>query len=89
MITFQPTGFRTLEDDFDVELRTVQSFTLILVKQDGFATYVRTVNEKDALVSKYEDGKDLLLLAWTGNYKTDIFLLGQDDSVKHFKKVKK
>lgn len=84
-MTFQPTNFRTLPDDFPCEIRTAQHLSLILVDQNGVASYARTVGDKEILTKKYIEG-DLLLLAWTGSYRTDIFLITSNDLKKYYRR---
>lgn len=56
--------------------------TLIHVATDGAARYANDVGGKDAIIRDRKPG-DLLLLAWTGKYKTDIFLL-TEQNIKDF-----
>jgi hypothetical protein len=66
-------------------LRTDRAKTLILVKANGQACFAKSAGEKDALMRSYEPGADLLMLAWTGNFSTDIFLLTQQDLDRHYR----
>lgn len=74
MVVFAPENFRSLPSDFSLNLRTAREVTLILVKAGGAASFGKSRADKDALIARYEQ-QDLLLMAWTGNYSTDIFLL--------------
>jgi hypothetical protein len=51
--------------------------TAILVKQDG-NVYIDRSTHKDELISKIGKG-DLLLAAWNGQYRTDIFAMDIKD----------
>jgi len=78
---------RTLPDDFRHKIRTNGGMTLILITEFGDMSFENSSPvKKDALIADYnEDGGDTLLLAWTGQYKTDIFLLTQEDLNKHYR----
>ena len=80
---FHPTNFRTLPDELPSALRTDQGMTFISIKSDGTARYGRTVADKDAIVEEHTDG-DLLLLAWTGQWRTDVFLVTKADLARHY-----
>ncbi|MCE5309697.1 MAG: hypothetical protein LLG20_18845 [Acidobacteriales bacterium] len=54
------------------------------MKTNGEAEYARTRGDKDRLIERLAGG-DLLLLAWTGNYYTDIFLLSRQDVEAYYK----
>ena len=83
-MTFTPQNFRPLPEGLPGKLRTQEGMTLILVQASGAARYGRTCEDKDALVGEYAEG-DLLLLAWTGRYRTDVFLLSAQDLAKHYR----
>jgi len=80
---FKPLNFRTLPADLPANIRTDQGMTLISVKADGAARYGRTVGDKDSIITEQADG-DLLLLAWTGQWRTDIFVLSRADIERHY-----
>lgn len=76
---------RTLEGSAAAgSLRTDRSKTLILVQANGQASFAKSAGEKDLLVQRYESATDLLMLAWTGKFSTDIFLLTQQDLDRHY-----
>ena len=87
MIQFKPRHFRTLAADFPWKIRTSRRLTLISVKPSGEACYAIACSDKDAIVAAHALG-DLLLLAWMGQYTTDIFLLSAQDLEQHYKKAK-
>lgn len=85
-MTFAPQGFRVLNEDSRprVPLRNDARLTLILVKTTGEASYARTRGDKDAMIARLKDG-DLLLMAWTGNHYSDVFLLSREDVERYYK----
>ena len=84
-LTFQPEGFRTIEDSMAyLGIRDDAGMTLILVTDEGHATYSRTREGKGAITAKYAPDSDLLLMAWTGKYKTDIFAINAETLKKHY-----
>lgn len=85
MITFKPEGFRILAHDHAGKLRDDQGMTLILVQATGEALYASSRTGKDAIVARYKPNSDLLLLAWTGSYRTDVFQLSQADIDAHYR----
>jgi hypothetical protein len=66
-------------------LRTDRGKTLILIKANGEKSFAKSAGEKDLLLQRYDSATDLLMLAWTGNYSTDIFLLTQQDLDRHYR----
>lgn len=77
---------RTLEASAPIgSLRTDRSKTLILVKANGQSSFAKSAGEKDLLVQTYESAADVLMLAWTGNFSTDIFLLTEQDLDRHYR----
>jgi hypothetical protein len=83
-IRFQPLNFRALPEDLPGKIRTADGMTLIDVKPSGAARYGRTRADKDAIIAEHAVG-DLLLLAWAGQWRTDIFLLSLQDIDKHYR----
>jgi hypothetical protein len=78
--SFRPTGFRTIDPTSPpTGVRKGGIYSLILVKVDGSAQYANTATGKDRLVSEFDPTTDLLLMAWTGQWKTDIFHLTKED----------
>lgn len=82
---------RNLPDDFEkrgLKFRTAQSMTLILITEAGEILFENSSPlQKDELMKLYGgDGSgDVMLLAWNGQYKTDIFELTDEDLRKHYK----
>ena len=70
-----PRNLRKLDGDYPTQLRNDQGMTFILVKASGEVRYGHGRGDKDDLVAAYDEGADLLMLAWTGKYKTDLFEL--------------
>jgi hypothetical protein len=79
MITFNTEKLRSApENGFPFKIKRDRGVTLILVKCDGNVSFAVNQREKDLLRAKYEDG-DLLMLAWVGEYRTDIFHVTRKD----------
>jgi len=79
-MTFKPT-LRTLDiekPEYFPKIRTSKSMTLILVTTEGNATYANDVAGKEYII-KNRKPEDLLMLAWTGQWSTDIFLVTDKD----------
>lgn len=76
---------RNLPEDFSLKVRTSGSITLILIPFGGDEdiVYANTATEKDNLTNTASD-LDIILLAWNGKYKTDIFDYGLEDHEKHY-----
>ncbi len=83
---FKPEGFRRLDATFEEEIRSNDRMTLILVCADGSATYSRYREGKDAIVRDFKPEADLLLMAWTGQWKTDIFQLSGEDVATFYRR---
>jgi hypothetical protein len=83
-MNFKPQNFRSLPLEAP-KLRNDAGMTLILVKASGEACYAHGRTDKDQLVSRYEPASDMLLCAWTGCYKTDVFLLSINDIETHYR----
>jgi hypothetical protein len=78
---FKPENFRVCDLKPWKLIRDNQRMTLILIKANGEACYERTRAGKDALVQRFDAESDLLLLAWTGQHKTDIFLVTPENLI--------
>lgn len=77
-------GIKRLPENFWFELRNNRSLTFILVREgEIYSTTDRKL--KDFITKNYKDG-DILLLAWTGEYKTDVFLVTKEELYKHYVK---
>jgi hypothetical protein len=72
---FQPANLRKLDGALPAHLRNDQAMTFILVQSSGEVRYAHSRIDKDRLVAAYDEGADCLMLAWTGQYKTDVFEL--------------
>lgn len=81
-MTFKPK-FRHLPPDFNRKIRIMDGSPLILVKATGEASFSNSRTGKDELVSQVET-LDLLLFAWVGQWKTDVFVITQEDLKKHY-----
>jgi hypothetical protein len=78
--------FRALPLDFPCgDIRAARELTLILVKPAGTADWAHDRAGKDALVSAFEPTADLLLMAWTGQWRTDIFRLTAEDLERYYR----
>jgi len=78
---------RRIPDDFRFKIRTSGSMTLIFTKtleETGLpmVQYANTATEKDKLLDSMQ--WDRILLAWNGNYRTDVFDLTPEDLEKHY-----
>lgn len=80
------SALKSLPEDFYYNLRTDQGMTLIIVMQSGGVEYANRTGEKDDLLAKREP-TDRVLLAWTGQWRTDIFELSAADLDKYYKRV--
>jgi len=79
---FKPENFRMFDAKTpspSIEIRTTDGSPIILIKSTGEAAYARTRAEKDQLLTRFEDENDLLLWAWQGQYRTDVFRLSRAD----------
>lgn len=84
MSRYKAINLRQLEDDCGISIRSDRGMTLILLKANGEVHYGRTTSAKDTLVALFDDTSDMLMLAWTGIYKTDIFEITREQLNKHF-----
>lgn len=85
---FKPGNFRKLTEEPDSDtacpnIRTVGP--LILIKHSGEASFDNTRGGKDEMVASFDESKDLLLWAWPGQWRTDVFQLSKVDLEKHYK----
>lgn len=81
---FQNKNLRNLPEDFEGPIRTRQTLTLIVVDEDGMVSFANTATGKDIIIDHLHEG-ELLMMAWNGQYRTDIFLLTAADIEKHYK----
>lgn len=84
---FNPINFRKLGPDSrpTSKIRMIDGSPLILVKANGEAQYAVGRMDKDALIDQFNGETDMLLWAWGGQYKTDVFLLSQEDLINYYK----
>lgn len=82
---FAPQNLRTLPSDVSLDLRGDAALTLILVKATGEVTFGNTVRNKDTIVEQFDDQADLLMLAWTGRHKTDVFRVERSELAAHYR----
>lgn len=82
---FAPQNLRVLPSDAALDLRGDAALTLILVKSTGEVTFGNTVRNKDSIVECFDDATDLLMLAWTGRYKSDVFQVGRPELDAHYR----
>jgi hypothetical protein len=82
-MSLKGSQFRKLEPNVDLDLRGGGWYTLILIQIEG-ATYGNTVRAKDLIVSEFKESGGLLLLAWQGQYKTDVFHLTMEELEKNY-----
>jgi len=74
----------TLKDKTGMNIRRMDNSSLILVKADGTVTTGRTRADKDSLVQQFDAKVDILLLAWHGQRKTDMFRVTEDDLRRNY-----
>jgi hypothetical protein len=76
-----------IPDDFPHKIRKSALFTLILIKRGGDVFFENASPvQKDALVEQFDEtGGDLLLMTWTGQYRSDVFLVTPADLERHYK----
>lgn len=81
-------SFRSINDDAPASefLRSSNICPMILIKANGTAVYANSPAEKDELVKEFNDQEDLLLWAWAGKYRTDIFRLDNNSLKLHYRK---
>jgi hypothetical protein len=85
MTSYRPLNLRSVLDAPVGPLRTDASKTLILARASGEVSFAKTVGDKDAMLRQFDAGADLLMLAWTGKYTTDIFVLTPADLARHYR----
>jgi hypothetical protein len=70
---------RDITSNFPHSIRNSGLFTLILVAPDGGIQFENNRTGKDNLVNLFQTNGGKLMMAWTGQYKTDIFNVTKDD----------
>lgn len=83
-LAFVPKNFRKLTDEPDFKIREMATSPLILVKANGECGFGANRTDKDAIISRYEPG-DLLLWAWVGQWRTDVFVLSLEDLERYYR----
>ena len=79
------TAFRSIPADFPyADIRAARELTLVLIKANGESGFASDRAGKDATVAAFEPG-DLLLMAWTGQWRTDMFRLTADDLSRYYR----
>lgn len=79
-MNLNPQQFRTLPEDFfrnismgGFAIRDLQKSPLILIKASGLIEWGGS-KEKDDLLKKYMESEgDVMLFAWAGQFRTDMF----------------
>lgn len=75
-----PQHFKTLPADFAHKIMDMPQSPLILVKTDGTIMW-----GKDGVLQNYDEKSgDVVLFAWSGNYRTDMFIVTAADLKKHY-----
>jgi hypothetical protein len=79
-------NLRKLPDDLHFKIRTSGSMTLIYIPRDSaIPTFANTATGKDKIIEEADLAVDTVLVAWNGNYKTDIFEYTSEDHRKHYR----
>ena len=76
---------RRLNANADVHIREMPTSPLILIRANGECGFAAKSEDKDALYAKFDPKADLLLWAWAGKWRTDVFVLTQSDLTWHYK----
>ena len=84
---FNPTNLRSLGDDhkYSLGIRASRLSPLLLVKSTGEVEFAVNLTDKDRLVANFNEKKDLLVWAWAGQYRTDMFSLTKQDLDRHYR----
>lgn len=82
---FKPS-FRKMPSDplRFLAIRDMDTCPLILIRSSGVALYGNKPAEKDELIKLFDETCDLLLFAWTGNKKTDVFQIDKKALQTHY-----
>jgi len=70
MIEMRRVSSVAIENGYDVVAWRDNCSPMIRVR-DGEPAYANRIGDKRTMVDTYQDG-DVLLLAWTGRYRTDV-----------------
>ena len=60
-------------------IREMKTSPLILIKANGTVEFASRPKEKDLLIDKFNESEDVLLFAWAGQWRTDVFVVTSDD----------
>ena len=88
-MSYDSTALRTLPADFG-DHRELKDplYTFVCITGAGVIAAANTVAEKQQMLDAFQGG-DTLLLAWHGQYKTDMFSLPIERAREWFKKPKR
>lgn len=78
------TDFRKFHGDSRVSLNNMLDMStspFILIKKNGESTYANSRGDKQYLIEQFNEKKDLLLFAWSGRWRTDVFQLSKEDLI--------
>lgn len=82
---FDTTALRRLPVDFIDNIRDMPTSPLILIKKNGMVRYGN--DAKDHIIEDYEEKKgDILIFSWKGYWRTDVFLITNEDLKKYYQK---
>jgi len=85
-MVYRPENFQRLPGAGPgFKIRTDDSSPLILVKATGEAAYGRRRTDKDSIIERFDPEADLLLWAWVGQWRTEVFMLSKEEVDKHYK----
>lgn len=76
---FNASKLRRLTRGAPICIRRDACSPLILIKADGRITFATGRTDKDALVERFNEDEDVLLLAWAGEFRTDVFTVSRKD----------
>lgn len=79
---------KKIPENLPFKVRTSGSMTLIFIADEGeHIEFANTATKKDELMSWMANGTgwDKILLAWNGQYRTDIFEYTKEDHEKHYR----
>lgn len=81
-------NFRSLDEQqfsYSLRIRANKLSPLLLIKSNGAVEYAVNLTDKDNLVANFDEKKDVLVWAWAGEWKTDMFKLSKQDLDKHYR----
>lgn len=78
--------FEELTEDIPhLGIRDMKQSPLILVQATGNIISGTTGRDKDDVVEEFDEATDVLLFAWAGQWKTNVFRLTKADIEKHYR----